>query len=210
MYTGLSFGIPERFHAEVLAFEGGGVTVLASTRSTAARCSLCGCISRRPHSSRTRTLADLPWGGVPVRFRVRIRGFFCGEPGCPRRIFAERLDGVAERYARRTRRQRKALDLIAFALGGEAGARLPAELGLRISIDDWALKRAQTYGTILAELERHQVVDPLPDRSSDALAAWLRDRTGVELIARDGANAYADGATRGAPDPLQVADRFRR
>ncbi len=65
-----SFVIPEWFHAEALVFEDGGVTVRVSTRRTSAQCPLCGKVSRRPHSVYTRTVADLPWGGVPVRLRA--------------------------------------------------------------------------------------------------------------------------------------------
>ena len=127
--------IPEQLRAEALVFEHVGVPVLASTTSPTGLCPSCRQSSRRVHSRYVRTIADLPWGGVPVRFRVRVRKFFCNEPSCPRTIFVERLDGVAGRYARRTDRQREALDLIAFALGGEAGARLALSLGLRTSAD---------------------------------------------------------------------------
>jgi hypothetical protein len=60
---------------------------------------------------------------------------FCDEPSCERRIFAERLDEVARVHARATERQREALEWIAFALGGEAGARLARQMGLLLSPD---------------------------------------------------------------------------
>jgi hypothetical protein len=53
-----------------------------------------------------------------VRFRIRARKLRCTNPSCPRKVFAERLEGVARRYARRTERQREALEGIGFALGG--------------------------------------------------------------------------------------------
>ncbi len=229
------FAIPQQLHVEALAFESGVVSILASLRGCVAQCPVCKHSSRRVHSQYRRTLTDLPSGGVPVQYHVTIRKLFCDNPLCPRKVFAERLGDVAYRHARRTNRQREALEDIGLALGGRAGARLAARLGLVASrdtllhllrrlplhinytprilgVDDWSLKRAQTYGTILVDLEWHRVVDLLPERSSDALAAWLAEHPGVEVIARDGSNAYADGAARGAPDAIQhpegTRDRF--
>lgn len=96
--------MPGRLRIEKLLLEGRGVTVRASTRGRDAGCPACGCRSRRIHGRYTRTLADLPLGGVPVRLRVRVRKFFCDETSCERKIFAERLEGVAGVYARGTDR----------------------------------------------------------------------------------------------------------
>ncbi|CAA9339682.1 MAG: Mobile element protein, partial [uncultured Chloroflexia bacterium] len=68
--------------------------------------------------------------------------------------------------------------------------------------------KGQRYGTILIDHERGDIVDLLPDRTPERLAQWLRDHPGVEIVTRDRAEAYAQGITAGAPDAIQVADRW--
>ncbi len=207
------------------------MTVHASTDNPVAECPLCKQPSRRVHGYYTRTLADLPWCGTPVRLRLRVRKFFCDERACERRIFAERLPEVARVHARGTDRRREALEWIAFALGGEAGARLARELGLLVSpdtllnrirgafrgnaekvrvvgVDDFSFRRGNAPGTILVDLERHRVVDLFEGHSVGSIARWLGQNPSVEVVGRDRSNVCREGANAGAPNALQVADRW--
>lgn len=77
-----------------------------------------------------------------------------------------------------------------------------------VGVDDWAWRMGQRYGTIICDLERNRVLDLLPDRNADTLPSWLGRYLGIEVIARDRAGVYAEGARRGAPNAVQIADRF--
>jgi transposase len=216
---------------DYLAPDTASITLVVTTIRAAIPCPDCARLTQRVHSRYVRTVADLPWNGVQVRLRVRSRRFFCGHADCPRRIFTERLPGLVQRYARRTVRLTEALQLIGFALGGEAGARLAATLGLGVSptamleqlrransgtspttrmlgVDDFAFRKGVSYGTILVDLEEGRTIELLPDRRAETLAAWLKEHPGVQLVTRDRSFEFARGIAEGAPAAVQVADRF--
>ena len=77
-----------------------------------------------------------------------------------------------------------------------------------VGVDDWAWRKGSTYGTIIVDLERREVIDLLPDRSAGATADWLKHHPDIEIISRDRCGSFAQGAQEGAPQARQVADRF--
>jgi transposase len=194
-------------------------------------CPSCRLPAERIHSHYQRTVADLPWADLIVRLHLLVRKFFCDNRACPRKIFTERLPSLVAPSARRSLRLMQQQQQMGLALGGNPGARLSSELDrdasrntfLRlirrlplpeppapeiVGIDDWAWKKGQRYGTIITDLERQCPIALLEDRDAETLAAWLKQHPTIRIIARDRAGAYAEGATKGAPLAIQVADRF--
>lgn len=207
------------------------IRLLMHSIQTTSHCPLCAQPSARVHSRYHRTLADLPWADVPVQIVIGVRRFFCDNASCSRKIFAERIPTIAPAWARRTCRLSDRQREIGIVVGGAGGSRLceklacPAGVDLLVQlvrsrprpevatprvlgVDDWAIRKGQTYGTLLVDHERGCIVDILADRTPETLTEWLKCHPGVEIATRDRAEGYAWGIRAGAPDALQVADRW--
>jgi len=230
-FTDLLLPNREELALENWALENETLSLQICATRPEAICPHCGTGSHRIHSRYVRTLTDLPWGDFAVQLRWCVRRFFCDNPMCAKLTFAEQLATVAARYARYTVRVYRKIRQVGFDLGGQCGHRLLNLFKIRgsrdgvlrlvrhtqeeavvtpqvLGLDDWALRKGQIYGTILIDLERHCVVDLLPDREPATVAQWLQEHPGVEVVARDRGKHYIEGVTQGAPNAIQVADRF--
>ena len=188
---------------------------------------------QRRHGWHERHLQDLPAQGAPVAVKLRLQRWQCRNEACERKTFATQLPEVAAPRARRTERATEIIYLFGHGVGGRPGERLIKRIGMPTSddtilrclkrgvkarrseettrvvgVDDWAWRKGSTYGTIVVDLERREVLDLFPERAAGMTADWLKRHPGVEIISRDRCGSFAQGAREGAPQARQIADRF--
>ena len=193
-------------------------------------CPLGGVPSRRIHSRYRRRALDLPWFSWPVQLIVQARRFFCDSPECERRIFAEPFPKALGRYARQTQRTKDSLLELSHCSSAEMAVRVAKLLGFVTSpdslirlqrfesfpaifprvlgVDEFALRKGRTYGTLMVDLERRVPVDIFEGIAAKDLATWLQNHPQVEVLARDRAWAYRLAGQTALPQAQQVADRF--
>jgi transposase len=205
------------------------VCVACSTSSMP--CPECHQLSARIHGHYQRTIADLPCAGRNVILALTVRKFVCTTPTCSCRIFTERLPGLVSSYARMTPRLIALVQALGLGAGGQKGTRLADRSGVAttpstllrhlmqlpapmtravrvLGVDDWSWKKGRRFGTILVDIERHKIIDLLPDRERETFAQWLREHPKVDMISRDRGTDYAAAAREAAPQARQIADRF--
>ena len=232
MIEGASFlPLPAGMCMESIEKTESDLVVSVISTSPTSRCSLCSWPSSAVHSSYHRSVRDVPCGGQSVRLALTVRKFFCRNAGCQRKIFTERLPTFVEPWAQMTVRLCAEIQAIGLSTSGSLGARLAARLGISSSwmtvlrrimdlptpaagsvvalgIDDFSFRRGRKFGTILVNLDQHQVIDLLDERSSKTAADWMRTHPEIDYVSRDRGKDYTQGASEGAPQATQISDRF--
>jgi len=207
------------------------LTVEVISTQPYAHCPACGNSSDAVHCRYQRTVRDVPCGGRSVVLRLKVRKFFCCTATCQRKVFAERLPELVQPWARISNRLLEELKAIGLAASAEVSERLAPRLGMKVKaptllcylrciapppdtpvrvlgIDDFAIRRGDSYGTILVNLETGKPLDLLPDRTAEAVLPWLDRHQEIEVVSRDRASAYADAVKRALPHATQVADHY--
>lgn len=207
------------------------ITLFICSTQPSNPCPLCEQFAQQIHSCYGRKLAYLAWADHRIRIEMTVRKFFCRNALCERRIFTKRIPNVMQPWARRTQRLGQQLVEIALRLGGIAGAKLSQKLHCGVSrntllrllmkqplptyevpktlgVDDFAFRKRLSYGTILVDLDMRKPIALLKGRDAALLTEWLMQHPGVEVLSRDRSPVYKSGMSQGAPDAIQVADRF--
>ncbi len=216
--------------ATVETIEDQVVVHVISTRATSL-CPICFSPSSRLHSRYMRTVADMPCAGFRVRLLLHVRKFFCSTADCPRRIFTERLPAFVQPWARLSNRLVQALQILSLATSAEVVERIAPHVGMHASgpslvrllralpdppvhhmqvvgLDDWSLRKGQSYGSVFVDLESSRPVEVVADRTAAAVLPWMMSHQEVKIVTRDRAGAYADAISQALPHAQQVADQF--
>ena len=225
------FPLPEGLEMTAINETAEELLIHVTSHRSSSPCPQCAMPSSAIHSSYRRRPRDLPCTGRPIRLVLTVRKFFCRNPDCSRKVFAERLPDFIEVSSRLTKRLRTSVQDIGFATCGKGGESLGNKLGMPISdasvlwslflvplsaggqvrvvgVDDWSWRRGKRFGSILVNLETHKIIDLLPDREAESVKQWLAAHPEVDVVSRDRGVVYIDGATWGAPQATQVADRW--
>lgn len=208
-----------------------GITIhLRATRKTAL-CPVCLKRSRSVHSCRRHRIQHLPCSGRTLWLIFAVRHWYCRNPSCSRKIFAESLAPFAGPQQQSSALLQNLQHQLGLIAGGEAGRRAAVASGMQTSpdtllrrvvqapeqtenrtrhvgIDEWTWHRGHKYGTLIVNLDTHRPLVLLPGQEQRTLAAWFKKYPEIQVVSRDRGGIYALAARDGAPQAVQVADRW--
>lgn len=220
-----------QLNIESCDFEDERVKLYVSSKTKEEGCPYCQEKSSRIHSRYVRTLRDLPGFGKESVIVFNARKFFCDNPLCSKKTFAEQPGNQIFRYRRRTCRCETAVYRHALALSSIQTSRLLAGIGISVSrstvlrdlhrlrlpdteslskvgVDDWAFRKGVTYGTIIVDLDDGHVCDMLGTREEADFSTWLSSHPHISMVSRDRSTEYSAAIKSTGRDIIEVADRF--
>jgi transposase len=157
--------------------------------------------------------------------------YFCDNEECEVKIFTEQND-LVNQYSQFTERCRSYMLKVATVVSCEAAVKILAyqgihvcgdtllnmlkavgkayesSVGKKIGVDDWAYRKGQKYGTLICDLETHEIIDILKGRDRETFEKWLQGHPDIEVVSRDRASEYSSAVSRALPEAVQIADRF--
>ena len=77
-----------------------------------------------------------------------------------------------------------------------------------VCVDDFALRKRFSYGTVMVDLGSHRIIDLIPSRETADVRKWLATFPHIQVVSRDGASTYSSATTNAHPDAIQISDRF--
>jgi transposase len=208
-----------------------GYTFELQSMSESGVCPSCAEESRHVHSYQEKKPRDLPILGKTVLLKVQQKKYYCDNEKCGVELFIERT-GFIDHYSQFTTRCREYMLKVAVHVSCEAAVKILSYQGIRVSgdtllnmlkaagadykssvgnkigVDDWAYRKGQTYGTLICDLETHEVIEVLEGRDSETLENWLKGHPHIEIVSRDRATAYSSAVRNTLPAAIQIADRF--
>jgi transposase len=117
------------YHAHQVYSDHIDISVHSTHKS--ALCPLCGHRSSRIHSRYERRFDDLPIQGKKVHIHLLNRKYFCLNPECPRKIFAESFDFL-QPNSRKTKRLNDKIMNVSLETSSVTASRLLKDEGVAI------------------------------------------------------------------------------
>lgn len=78
----------------------------------------------------------------------------------------------------------------------------------KVCIDDFAIRKRKTYGTVLIDIENNTIIDMIDSREYNDIVSWLSTYPNIEVFSRDGSITYSSAIATSHPKAIQVSDRF--
>lgn len=60
----------------------------------------------------------------------------------------------------------------------------------KVCVDDFAIRKRYTYGTVMVDLESHRIIDLIPSRETTDVSKWLSTFPNIQIVSRDGASTF--------------------